>query len=311
VAQSSILLSVTNDVGLSTNQTILVLVTGYRPADGQTLDDFGLGWVTSGDVPWFGQSNVTHSGQLAAQSGVIGNLQQSLLQTTVTGPGRLSFWWKVSSELNFDWLEFSIGPGYTNSISGEIGWQQQVIPVPPGFQTLTWRYSKDRNTSTGADAGWLDQVAFEPGIWLELVGGPTNGQCALSLHGIPGRLYTVQVSTNLVGSGFATNWFPLQPTIVATNLSVPFQDTNSNSRMRFYRLHDAAAWFETPNRMANGAIRVVVHNPSGVHGELQGSANLLDWITLAPLAKELPIVTYTDTSASALPRRLYRAVLFP
>jgi hypothetical protein len=233
-----------------------------------------------------------------------------LLQTTVTGPGRLTFWWKVSSELNFDWLEFNMGYD-TNAISGEKDWQRQVVPVAPGLQTLTWRYSKDKDTSLGADAGWVDNVTFEPGIWLELVGGPTNGQCALSLHGVPGRLYSVMVSTNSPASGPPAIWLPLQPSVLATNLSMPFQDTNSNSRLRFYKLHDAAAWLEAPRRLATGALRLVVHNPAGVAGELQTSTDLQDWTTLAPLPKAPPILTYTDTDAAGLPGRLYRAVLFP
>src|SRR5258706_1258876 len=133
-----------------------------------------------------------------------------------------------------------MGDGLTNSISGEVDWQRQVVPVGPGVKTLTWRYSKDKDTSLGADAGWVDGVTFDPGIWLEFLGGPTNGVCQLMLHGIPGRLYSVLVSTNSPGSGTPANWFPLLPSVLATNLSVPFQDTNSNSRIRFYKLHDAA-----------------------------------------------------------------------
>jgi hypothetical protein len=310
VAASTILLSATNDVGFWTNRTVYVVRTPYLPADGGSLDDSGLDWVTWGNAAWFGQTNITHSGQSAVQSGVIGNFQESLLQTTVTGPGRLTFWWKVSSEFNYDFLEFNLA-GQAYHISGELDWQRQVFPVPQGSQTLIWRYYKDQNTSIGADAGWVDGVTFEPGIWLELIGGPTNGQTALLLHGVPGRTYSVMVSTNSPASGPPAIWAPLQPSVLATNLSMPFQDTNSNSRLRFYKLHDSAAWLETPNRLANGSLQLLAGNSAGMAGALQVSTDLMDWTTLASLPNAPAILSYTDTPASAVLNRRYRAVLFP
>ncbi|MBC8096126.1 MAG: LamG domain-containing protein, partial [Akkermansiaceae bacterium] len=67
-------------------------------------------WTTGGDAPWFTQSTTTYDGIDAAQSGMIGHDQYSLLETTVTGPGTLSFWWFVSSDDydGYDRLEFSI-----------------------------------------------------------------------------------------------------------------------------------------------------------------------------------------------------------
>ena len=88
---------------------------------------------------------------------------------------------------------------------------------------------------------------------------------------------------------------------------MPFQDTNSNSRIRFYKLHDAAAWLEVPRRLANGALRLVVHNPAGVAGELQASTDLHDWTTLVSLPNAPPILTYTDTDATAIPSRWRRS----
>lgn len=42
----------------------------------------------------------------AAQSGAIDDSQESWIATEVTGPGTLTFWWKVSSESGYDWLRF-------------------------------------------------------------------------------------------------------------------------------------------------------------------------------------------------------------
>jgi len=55
------------------------------------------------------------------------------------GPGRLTFYWRVSSEEGYDFLEFSVADE-VDSISGEVDWQLFVANVPPGLQTLSWRY---------------------------------------------------------------------------------------------------------------------------------------------------------------------------
>src|SRR5207248_3103812 len=40
-------------------------------------------------------------------------------------------------------------------------WQQQVVDIPSGLQTLRWRYFKDPECcADGMDAGWLAQVSF-------------------------------------------------------------------------------------------------------------------------------------------------------
>jgi Leucine-rich repeat (LRR) protein len=224
-------ISATNDVGLVSNSVIQVVATTFVPVDSQLLGNFS--WTNHGDALWFGQNLVTLNGNPTAQSGAIGNHQQSILETGVVGPGILTFWWKVSSEAGYDWLQF-IMDGQTNQISGEVDWQQQVVPVPPGPQTLTWRYVKDNDNSVGLDAGWLDPVTFERGVWLDIAGRPTNGQALLTLHAIPGDLFGIMVSTNLGSS----NWVPLAPLVVPTNFSMPYIDSNATSTMRFYKLHD-------------------------------------------------------------------------
>jgi hypothetical protein len=54
-------------------------------------------WITGGDANWSGQTVTTHDGMDAAQSGIVADSQETWMQTTVTGPGTLSFWWKVDS----------------------------------------------------------------------------------------------------------------------------------------------------------------------------------------------------------------------
>jgi hypothetical protein len=79
---------------------------------------------------------------------------------TVTGPGELSFSWKVSCEPSVAHLELRLDGEQVSEISGEIDWHQKAIAIPEGSQTLGWLYCKDVDISSGADCGWLDQVEF-------------------------------------------------------------------------------------------------------------------------------------------------------
>jgi alpha-tubulin suppressor-like RCC1 family protein len=140
-----------------------IKVTSFIPL-GVALNATNLNWTTSGNALWLGETNITHDGVSAAQSGGIGALQQTILQTTVATnwPGSYTFWWNVSSEQDFDILEFRINGIVQASISGSPGWQQVSIPVAAGTNTLMWRYYKDPTIDVGLDAGWVDQFAYIP-----------------------------------------------------------------------------------------------------------------------------------------------------
>jgi len=135
----------------------------------------GLTFVTGGDGGWFGQTDIKHASVDALQSGRIGNLEASYVETKVQGPGTLTFWWKVSSERNpitgsvYDFLRFTMD-GFQQAgvpgIAGAVDWQQRTFPVPTGTHTLRWTYAKDNSDvwPLGADAGWLDQVVYTPDL---------------------------------------------------------------------------------------------------------------------------------------------------
>ena len=196
------------------------------PLDDPFFGTANLMWQTGGDARWFGQTNVALEGIPAAQSGAIGNRRESWLEATVTGPGALSFWWKVSSQTNHDFLTFSIDTNEQARISGEVDWQQQVYALSPGLHALLWDYSKDLDTSSGLDAGWLARVAFQPPVQLVLTAGPTNLQ--LTVLGVPGAAYQIQTSTNLV------DWAVLA-TGVSTNTMMVY-DVGPAAGACFYRI---------------------------------------------------------------------------
>jgi autotransporter-associated beta strand protein len=134
----------------------------------EAVDTSGLTWTTSVNQPWLPQTVAvnTKDGVDSAQSGAISNNQTSSMETTVTGPGTLTFWWNVSSESSYDYLRFYLNGAEQAgavAISGIPGtWAQKTITIPTGSQTIRWTYSKDESVVAGSDAGWVDEVVFTP-----------------------------------------------------------------------------------------------------------------------------------------------------
>jgi formylglycine-generating enzyme required for sulfatase activity len=145
----------TDHAGLVLSKTFSLKIVTLADA----VDQLSVDVTTSAPRTWFAQTNTTHDGRDAAQSGAITNSQTSEMQTTVTGPGTVSFWWKVSSESGFDSLLFYVD-GITEraSISGTTDWQKVTYTLTAGSHVMRWVYAKDSTLSSGSDGGWVDQL---------------------------------------------------------------------------------------------------------------------------------------------------------
>jgi hypothetical protein len=125
----------------------------------EAIDATYLTVDTTGNAYWFRETSVYVHGGDAAQSGDVGDNQYSQMQTTVSGSGTISFQWKVSSELNYDWLECWIDGVRRDKISGSVNWTWRYLSVSgSGSHTVIWRYSKDGTMTSGSDCGWVDEV---------------------------------------------------------------------------------------------------------------------------------------------------------
>jgi len=157
-------ITVTAPGATNSPQTIGVTLAVMGNNIGRAVDAENLTWSAGGGSFWFEQNSVTYDGQDAVQSGTIGNNQTNWIQTSVEGPGLLSFWWKVSSEAGYDFLRFYVdGVESAQKISGATEWQRISLVISGGQHSLRWAYSKDTSVASGADAGWVDQVEFVPG----------------------------------------------------------------------------------------------------------------------------------------------------
>ena len=307
---SWITLAVTNDVGLTSATTIQVAATPVLPVNSNLLGGGSLVWSNGGDVPWFGEQLIANGGGPVAQSGAIGNAQQSLLQTSVCGPGRVSFWWKVSSETNADLLEFD-GGGQSLSISGEVDWEQRVVYLDFGCNLLTWRYSKDDFNSSGWDAAWFGPVTFEPGPWLETGGLQTDGQVQFVLHCTPGRLYEVQTAPAVPGPFSSTNWLRWN-WLLSTKSRVPFAvNATTGLGSGFYRVRDRSLRLDPPRLLGNGTVELVARNLASPKVEFQFSTDLVNWASLAVVTNAGLALTNFDIIGTNASVRFYRAVALP
>lgn len=170
---------VTNIYGsvTSTGATLIVMPTVPLAL---ALNTTNLVWLTDGDALWRGLNGVSHDGVSAAQSGALQDGQTTRLKTTLTGPGTLTFWWKVSSEANGDILSLNLDGTPLARISGEVDWRLMTAYIPAGVHTLTWAYTKNASGSSGQDRAWVDQVAFTPGATAPFIASQPASQNLLA-----------------------------------------------------------------------------------------------------------------------------------
>ncbi len=119
-----------------------------------------LNWTMNGNSDWQINTQEIHDGNYSAKSGTISNNGSTSMSATVdiVVAGDISFWYKVSSESNYDWLEFYDGTTRVQRWSGEAGWSQFIHPVSAGTHTFTWKYDKDWSDSDGTDCAWIDDI---------------------------------------------------------------------------------------------------------------------------------------------------------
>lgn len=135
---------------------------------GKVIEDFESGdfssypWQMSGSLAWQIVTSNVYEGTYSAKSGSISHNQTSTMQVTLDDiqPSNITFYYKVSSESDYDYLRFYIDGSQKNSWSGEVGWTEATYAVTAGTHIFKWTYSKDGNTSDGSDCGWVDYITF-------------------------------------------------------------------------------------------------------------------------------------------------------
>jgi hypothetical protein len=150
---------VVNSFGIATSAAAVLTVIPVGTL-AEALNATNLVWTTGGDFsPWYPQARMTHDDVGAAQSNLGGMGGESWLETTVDGPGVVTFFWSSSGEINSCMTLFMNGVPKALICGSWYGaWKQESRVVPYGRQTLRWAYRDVWRYS----AGWLDEVTFTP-----------------------------------------------------------------------------------------------------------------------------------------------------
>ncbi len=179
----------------------------------------------------FVETTTTHDGVDAIETGQVGDEEYSGIEFTVSGPARLQFQWKVSSEKNYDYMVLAVDGYVRDYITGETDWTNSVSDLGPGDHNVDIYYTKDEGTAAGMDRGWIDQVVITPintppvltttvlqeyqGVYFRHQILAENAPTSYSAEGLPPGL-TLHSSSGLIyGSVALTGSYPA--TIHATN----------------------------------------------------------------------------------------------
>jgi len=142
------------------------LEASFYPKIGLIVEDFETGnfnqfnWEFGGNADWTVVGDEAYEGTYSAKSGAIGDNATTQMKLTmeVAGPDSIAFYRKVSTEANYDYLEFYIDNSKKAEWAGEVDWSRVAYAVSEGEHTFRWVYDKDFNTVGGSDCAWVDYI---------------------------------------------------------------------------------------------------------------------------------------------------------
>jgi PKD repeat protein len=140
---------------------------GLIVEDWETGDMSQFEWLTGGNSNWAVSQQTPYEGAYCIKSGDINDNQSNWLsiEYEAISDDSISFWYKVSSELNYDFLKFYIDNLQKALWSGYDGWERVAYAVTAGPHTFKWTYSKDGSISSGEDCGWVDFIVLPASVF--------------------------------------------------------------------------------------------------------------------------------------------------
>ncbi|HEV8543439.1 MAG TPA: hypothetical protein VGR78_13670, partial [Verrucomicrobiae bacterium] len=201
-----------------------------------------LPWRLGGARDWELTTNVTHDGVLGMQTALLDldfPFQDCWLETTVEGPGVLSFWWKASTSdypfapPSLSTFQLLLDGVEQYHIYGDVDWEARALSVTSGSHTARWTWSLRANGGN-SNLCWLDQVAFK----ASQTGAPRikdavrlpDGEFKLTIDGPNGASYGIEACSNL------QTWLPIGQVAAPDGVITFTHQTAGNYSVHFYRL---------------------------------------------------------------------------
>ena len=159
-------------------------------------------WSTGGNAPWLPDKENPFRGRYSMRAGSIEDMQSSSISFRGNfNDGEISFAVKISSETDWDKLEFQIDNEIVEDWSGVIDWKTVSFPVSAGAHTLTWVYKKDFANSANLDSAWIDELSLPLSIAATLKGILQEDGFELLVRGEPFHSYEIWSSPDLSAWG--------------------------------------------------------------------------------------------------------------
>ena len=183
--------------GVYTYNNTFNAIVGIINEDYETGDFTNYAWINDPVYPWVIDNANIYEGIHSSKSGdglPDGEVSHLDINIDVTAPGDVSFFKFVSSEQDYDFLQFYIDGNKQGEWSGiDNAWSFVSFPVNLGNHDLGWEYDKDGGVSDGQDCAWIDYIIFPPmyiapaalvesKIDFELFPNPTMGSFSLTFN---------------------------------------------------------------------------------------------------------------------------------
>lgn len=152
------------------------LKIGHIIEDWETGDFGKFNWLHSGDALWLIDDAEPFEGLYCARSGEIDDEQKSRLfiAIDVNQEDSITFYRKVSSEVDYDYLNFYLDMTVVGQWAGETEWEREAFAVSGGMHMFQWIYEKDTYVSGGDDCAWIDYISLpmSDGFFVGVTEGP-------------------------------------------------------------------------------------------------------------------------------------------
>jgi hypothetical protein len=117
------------------------------------------GWTITNDDAYSGSYSLRSDNK--GKHGAANKAEITFKFQAPSGGGNVSFWYRVSSETNYDkFYVYLNGDPVINGVSGNRGWAFWEGIAPPGKNTITFTYSKDSSTNRYDDCVYIDDLSL-------------------------------------------------------------------------------------------------------------------------------------------------------
>ena len=188
---------------------------------------------------------------------------------TVLTDGNISFYYKVSSEPNWDLLKFWIDGTKMGQWSGTVAWTQTTYPVAAGSHTFMWEYVKDGTQSAGSDKAWVDQIIFPP---VQSAVIPLGIVTASVPDGWVGKAYSQQLTAN--GGTVPYVWTDLNNDLDSSGLTLSTGGLLSGTPVKAKQINFTARVQDQASGTSNKAYTFMVYMNGDADGS--GAINISD-----------------------------------